>query len=168
MHYKNMTKDELRKYMESSQFKRVLAGCMIFAGFLFAFHIGTETGYKKAMFESKFGEKYYQAFAPRGEHRPLSFTPDTIPGAHGTAGKIMSLELPKIIVEDFDGTEKVVVFSDNTVVRKFRDTLQKTDLRVGDYVVVIGTPTSTGEVEAKLVRVMPAPSQAIQPVPTIN
>ncbi len=78
------------------------------------------------------------------------------PNAHGTVGKIIKIELPTIIVQDKDETEKVVLIKDDTSIRSGKTDITKNDLKVDDFIVVIGSPNTQGQIEAKLVRIMPS------------
>jgi hypothetical protein len=51
--------------------------------------------------------------------------------------------------------EKIIVLQDSTDIRRFRDVIKSSDLKVDDNIVVIGEPNAKGQIEAKLVRVMP-------------
>ena len=53
--------------------------------------------------------------------------------------------------------EKTVVVTELTEIREFRDTIQVSELTVGDFIVVLGTPNEEGQVEAKLIRTVPPP-----------
>jgi hypothetical protein len=78
-----------------------------------------------------------------------------LPTAHGTAGKIISINLPTILVADEDHTEKIVVLRDETIIRSLRTSLLPDDLDLDDYIIVIGTPTTKGHIQANLIRVLP-------------
>lgn len=74
----------------------------------------------------------------------------------GVSGKILKISLPTVVIEGQDGMEKVVLISDNTIVRHQRDSIKASDLRVDDEVILIGTPNDKSEIEARLIRIMPA------------
>jgi hypothetical protein len=59
-------------------------------------------------------------------------------------------------VQDNDGTEKIVLIKDDTSIRSMRDDISKDRLKVDDFIVVIGSPNAQGQIEAKLIRLMPA------------
>ncbi len=77
--------------------------------------------------------------------------------AHGAAGEVLRITLPDMVIEQNDGTEKVVTVGDDTIVRKFRSTIKATDITEGSFVVVVGAPDTTGRIAAKLIRIMPDP-----------
>jgi len=87
------------------------------------------------------------------ERYPNITTP--LPTAHGTSGHIVAVSFPTFLVADEDNTEKVVLIKEETLIRSLRDELIPSDLKAGDYVVVIGTPNSRGYIQANLIRVLP-------------
>ena len=56
----------------------------------------------------------------------------------------------------WDNVEKSVLITDDTEIREFRNLIKPEDLKVNDLVIVIGSPNNTGEIQAKLIRLMPA------------
>jgi hypothetical protein len=60
-------------------------------------------------------------------------------------------------VQDKDNTEKVILIKEDTKIQKMMGSVLKTDLRLDDFVIIIGSPNNIGQVEAKLIRIMPAP-----------
>ena len=86
------------------------------------------------------------------EHYPIN---QPLPTAHGTAGKIISINLPTLLVADEDNTEKTVLLRDETIIRSLRASLLPGDLDLDDYIIVIGTPTTKGYIQANLIRVLP-------------
>jgi hypothetical protein len=106
---------------------------------------GVHLGYEKASFSSRLGDNYRQVFGPSRN----------LPGAFGATGKVLKINLPIILVSSPDNVEKSVLISTTTVIRKFRDSDDLADIKVGDNVAVIGTPNDKGEIEAKFIRIMP-------------
>ena len=53
--------------------------------------------------------------------------------------------------------EKIVLVNDQTVIRRGRDNVKVSDLKVDNNLVVIGDPNEMGQIAAKLIRLMPAP-----------
>ncbi len=144
---------DIKNFLQLKNHSRVL---YVIAGIIVAliiFQAGQFVGFKKASYSNKWGESYRETFGERG--RGMMGIGGNYSTSHGAAGKIVMLELPKIIILGQDNVEKVVVIKDNTLIRSFRDEIKPTDLKVDEYIVAIGTPNETGEVEAKLVRVIP-------------
>jgi hypothetical protein len=124
-------------------------------------------GYRKAAFSYGWGEHYYRAFGgPRDMMQ--QFPRDGFPNAHGASGKILQLSLPTFVIEGQDGIEKVVIIKEDTIVRRFRETIKPTNLKIGDTVVIIGTPDEKSQVEAKLIRVFPSSMQSTSKASTTS
>jgi hypothetical protein len=63
---------------------------------------------------------------------------DELTSGHGTAGKVLSVSLPRIIVSDRDGTEKTITLDNNTIIRSARADAASTTIKADDFIVVIG------------------------------
>lgn len=151
--------------LQSKMFKKVLCGIAVFVVALCIFHVGMLVGYHKAAFSYRFGDNYHRTFgSPEGRGMGMmgskegsrgffmgEFTP-----AYGVTGTIVKVSLPTIIVAGTDKVEKVVAINEKTLVRRFREDIKTSDLKVGDTVVVIGSPNESAQIEAKLIRILPA------------
>jgi hypothetical protein len=51
--------------------------------------------------------------------------------------------------------EKIILIKEDTVIKRFRDNIKLSDLKVDDYVTVIGEPNEEGQIQAKLIRLSP-------------
>jgi len=120
------------------------------------FQLGIFVGYHKANFARDWSESYGKNF---GMERPDSFRGmmgDELPMPHGSVGKILTVTLPNIIIEDRDGTEQNIIVSDKTLIKSGPTNASSTSLKADDLVVILGEPNSQGQIEAKLIRIMPA------------
>jgi hypothetical protein len=93
------------------------------------------------------------------------------PGGHGAFGTIASITLPAITLTTRDGvTLTVKVDEDTQIVGAVPEgTSSPAALSVGDTIIVIGDPDDTntnGAVDARLIRVLPAPAASSPPTPT--
>ena len=147
---------DIVKISESKKFRIIIAiiGGLVVA--LLIFQAGVYVGFRKASFSSGLGDNYYRAFAPH-EGMMGPGLGDGVPGGHGVVGKIVKIDLPTFIIESSDNIEKQVLVTDDTLVRHFKDSISSNDLKVGDFVVVIGSPDDNAQVEAKLIRLLPPP-----------
>ena len=84
-----------------------------------------------------------------------------MPGGHGAVGEIVSIALPQVVVAGPDNLEKTVLVGTSTRVREFQDEINVGQLKVGDFVVVLGNPNEEGQVDAKLIRLMPPPPDRV-------
>ena len=118
------------------------------------FQLGLFVGYHKASFARDWGEHYGRNF---GMERPESFggmMGGKLPMPHGASGKVLSVSLPTFIIEDRDGTEKTILITDKTIIKKGRDNASSTIIKAEDLLMIIGDPNTQGQIEAKLIRDM--------------
>ena len=132
----------------------IIAKLVFFAGIMVGFH--------KASFGRAWGEHYNENFGiGRKNLGMMNFgnigMMDYFPNAHGAIGEIIKMELPNIIVQDKDNTEKVIAINVNTKIQKARTSITINDLKIADFIVTIGTPNEKGVIEAKLIRVISSP-----------
>ncbi|MFZ1019877.1 MAG: hypothetical protein WAN61_02720 [Minisyncoccia bacterium] len=143
--------EEIKKVFESKTSFRILCGLGIIIVALLIFSAGIAVGFHKASFGRAWEENYERNFGMEPNH-PLF---DNFPNAGGAIGKIIKIELPTMIVQDKDNTEKVILLNNDTQIQKMQAKISENDLASGDFVVVIGTPNPQGQIEAKFIRVMP-------------
>lgn len=155
----------MKKIFESEKIKKTALALGIAVIALLIFQAGLFVGYRKAGFSYRFGENYYRAFG--GERRSMmngmmmkGTLRDGLMNAHGAVGKIVNVNLPTFVLLGNEGVEKVIRIGGDTEIRKFRDTLKASDLKVGDTTVILGSPNANSEIEAKLIRVLPAQNTA--------
>lgn len=155
-------KEKIEKMFESKMFVGVLYGIGVMIAIMLIFYCGLSVGLRRASFGKAWGENYERNFGMmQGARDGFNFGKDNFPNAHGAVGKIIKIELPTLIVQDKDNTEKVVLINNDTKIQKMMSGLEKTDLKIDDFVVIIGSPNESGQVEAKLIRVMPNPELLI-------
>lgn len=150
--------EQIKEVFKKSKVKKIVyvLGC-IFVGLLI-FQAGMFVGFKKAGFAFRNGEKYFREISGKSDDQFTGFSRSDFTNSHGSIGKIISINLPYITLADKDGTEKTILISTSTNIRKFRDSIKAEDLKVNDFVVVIGdSDEGTPDVEAMLIRVVPSP-----------
>lgn len=148
--------EKILKIFESKILVRILYIAGIAIVLILIFSAGFSVGFHKASFGRAWGENYEKNFGMMPEHP--EFGKDNFPNAHGAVGKIIKIELPTIIVQDKDQTEKVVLINENTKIQKMRQPVEQKDLKVDDFAVIIGSPNDKGQIEAKFIRIMPSPN----------
>jgi hypothetical protein len=146
-----------KDFFQSKKIKIALAVIFVLIIILLIFQAGIYVGFKKASFSYQWGENYYKNFAgPRG-----GFMDDIRGGKmmapHGVFGTIIKIDGNSLIVSGGSEMEKAVLIGGDTIIKKFQETLSLSDLKVNDKITVIGSPTSDGRIEAKLIRVLPKP-----------
>ena len=128
---------------------------------LIIFQAGVTVGFRKAHFAKSWNDNYYKNFGPN-RHGVTGPMPGQFPNAHGTVGKIISTSGSILIVED-RGTEKTVSITDTTKIRKQNTDGISSDLTPETYIVVVGDPNDQGQINAKFIRIMPAPPSQFAP-----
>ncbi|MFA5124413.1 MAG: hypothetical protein WC473_01115 [Patescibacteria group bacterium] len=149
---------DFNKFFQSKLFLGVVLGMVIFIVLLLVFQAGSFIGFKKAEFSYHWSENYQRNFAgpQRGFAEP--FQGKDLINAHGIAGQIIKIDGSTIIIKGNDNVERAVLTKEDTVVRSLRDSIKTNDLKLNDLVVIIGDPaTTSGQIIAKLIRVMPTP-----------
>jgi hypothetical protein len=144
----------LLKFFESKILVGILYGMGIILAIILIFLGGFSVGFKKASFNKAWSENYERNFGRKPNQAP--FGKNDFPNAHGAVGEIIKIELPNIVVQDKDNTEKIITINENTTIQKGKETIKSSDLKIDDLVVIIGAPNSSGQIEAKFIRIMPA------------
>jgi hypothetical protein len=121
--------------------------------------VGVKIGEHRARFSGQFGDNFERNFMGPKTGMMGGFLNERSVGGHGVIGNIVSIKLPQLIITGPDNLEKTILVSTSTVIRQFQNNIKNYDLKIGDSVVVIGNPNDKGQVEAKLIRIMPAPKK---------
>jgi hypothetical protein len=135
---------------------RIAVGIVILVVVIMIFQAGMLVGYRKAAFSYHLHQNYFQNFgeAPGA----MGFMGDrNAPNSHGSAGVIVSVASDAVTVSSPGRAEQVIKISSSTEIRKLGTTITEADLMPGNFIIVIGEPNTAGEIEARLVRVMPSP-----------
>ncbi|MDD5726606.1 MAG: hypothetical protein PHC53_04370 [Patescibacteria group bacterium] len=119
------------------------------------FQLGIMVGSHKARFNCDWGERYGTMLGMpfQGQGRFGQPPPPGMLDPNGAFGSVVSNNGQQLVMKSKDGAEKTIVITPTTEIRKGRDTVKATDITDKDEVVVFGSPTSTGQIEAKLIRV---------------
>jgi len=155
--------DTLKQFVRSKAFTRSLIALGIILATSAVFYAGLSVGYRKASFAYRWGETYHQNFGgPRAGFIPGIPSEDFV-NQHGTFGRVLMVSMPRMIIESPEGLEKTVLISTGTTVMKFRDRVEASSIVPDDQAVVIGSPNTDAQIEARLIRILPAMPGA--PVP---
>lgn len=132
--------------------------CWLIAGliiFLLGFKAGLAIGFRKANFSFQWGDNYHKNFGgPKNGFLRNMEGADFI-DSNGIFGQIIKTASSTLIIKDRGEVEKIVLISDDTTIKQSRNTLKLEDLKIDDKVVIIGEPNDVGQIEAKLIRVIP-------------
>ncbi len=150
----------LREYIHSKMARKIIISIVTLVIVLLFFEAGMLVGYKRGTFACRLSDNYLRIF---GDERggKIGFNGPALrgemPGGHGATGKIVQIELPIIIVANPNKIEKSVYITDDTLIKKMNVTISASDLKTDDMVVVLGTANDQGQIEARLIRVLPPP-----------
>lgn len=163
-----MDTDDILKFFRSKVFLIIIIILFGLALLIGAFTIGAFVGYKKAMFSYRWGESYHLNFGgPKGgffqNFRDLGGR-DFI-GGHGVFGQIIKIEGQTLVIKGQDNVERIVLVKNNTSIRRLGEDVKLGDLKTDEYIIVIGEPNDSGQIEAKFIRVMPFPPSPSIPMP---
>ena len=150
--------EKLKKALESKMLVKFLYGTGIVIVAMLIFSLGVVVGFHKASFGRDWGEHYNENFGmERHSGRMGIGLMGHFPNSHGAIGKIIKIELPTLIVQGKDNTEKVILTKEDTKLQKIREEIKVSDLKVDDFIIIIGSPNAQGQIEAKFIRVLPNP-----------
>jgi len=154
---------DINKIFQAKVFKGVILGIIISISLLAVFKVGMMIGARKADFSCRWSDNYHLNFGgPRGGFMGGFGDRDFIE-ANGTFGQIIKIDGETLIVKSRDDVEKVVLVGNQTVIKSLRENIKLSDLKVDDYIITIGEPNSSGQIEAKLIRLMPSPETSVAP-----
>ncbi len=139
--------------------KIIKASLIIFGGLIVAmaiFWFGMFVGFTKAGFSYQWGGNYRNLFEEGpGHHLPPEMGGRGFLDAHSAAGSVIKVDTSTLIIKGDDNVEKNILIDQKTVIRRGQDTILPADIKADDRVVVLGVPSSTGQIEARLIRLMP-------------
>ena len=158
---------DTKQIVNSKVFTWVIVGIAGFALLCVVFRAGMVVGFNKANFSYRWGDQYHTMFGgPSGGwvgNRGPGMMGGRFPGGrfgqdefispHSVVGTVLKMETSTILIKDVGNVEKSLIISPNTTIRRGPEVIKITDLKPNDRVVVIGAPSSTGEVEARFIRV---------------
>jgi hypothetical protein len=155
-----MNMNKILKFLKSKIIIIVIVILFSLALLVGTFSAGMAVGYRKARFSYAWGENYHRNFGgPRegflGNIRDF-VGGDFIEG-HGAFGQIVKIDNQTIILKGRDNVERIITVKDDTSLERFRESIKLIDLKIDDYIIVLGSPNNLGQIEAKFIRVMPIP-----------
>jgi hypothetical protein len=143
----------IKNLSDSKNIRTILISIGVLVILLVVFATGIKIGEHRARFAGEFGDNFERNFiGPRGG---MMGEPRMMPNTHGAVGQILSIKLPEFVVSGPDNLEKTVLVATSTLVRQFQQNITGADLKTGDDVIIIGNPNANGQIEAKLIRVLP-------------
>ncbi len=151
-----------KEFFQSKYVSRMLYSIGVIVIIITIFQAGVLTGYRKAIFAGQMGETYFKTFGeynrntPNGMMGMMQIGRDNFfSNSHGAVGKVIKIDLPNILIEGPDNIEKTIIVGKDTMIRKFKSTASTSDLTPDTNIIVIGEPTDSGVINAKLIRFVP-------------
>ncbi|MCX6798376.1 MAG: hypothetical protein NTX66_04180 [Candidatus Falkowbacteria bacterium] len=153
-----------KEIIKPAHFNKLLIVLSVIVVLVFVFTAGIFIGHEKARFSQAWGEHYYRNII--GPGRPGWFgmmdfgRPDF--NAHSGLGQIIKIDGNNIVIKDQANLEKIILVTDKTAIVKDNQNIKITDLKIDDNIIIIGRPNNQGQIEPRLIRVLPAGSM-VQP-----
>ncbi len=149
-----MNRDSLNRFVRSRLFAGIIAGFSIACIVLCIFEAGVAVGHHEGMSPSHWGENYARNFVDPSQGLGMLGLDDHQPNSDGAFGTIVSMSSSSITIESNQMPEQQIVLGSDTVIRYQHSNVTSDVLAIGSEVVVLGTPTSGGEIDAKLIRIL--------------
>jgi len=144
----------LKEIFKSGHLNKLLIILAAIVVLVFVFSLGVFVGHEKARFSQRWGENYYRNIMGPGGPGMMDFgRPNFNP--HGGLGQIIKIDGSNLIIKDQANVEKIILVTDKTVIIKNDQNIKITDLKVDDKIVAIGRPNDQGQIEPRLIRVLP-------------
>jgi hypothetical protein len=157
------------KFIKPDMLKWIIIGLIGFVVLILVFGVGVKVGTLKARYSYRWADNYHKNFAgPRsgflGDWR--GFPAGDFIGGHGAFGEIIEINpstgstsspqassgQESFVIKGRENVEKVIITNQETTITKGREAI-KDGLKVGDRMVIVGSPNEEGQIEAKLIRV---------------
>jgi len=156
---------QINKIFSKENIKWLIVGFIIMALFVLVFAFGAWVGGEKAKFSCNWADNYHKNFA--GPQNGFGQNWQDMPGGdfingHGVFGEIIKIDENSLVVGGKENMENIIIINKDTTIQRFRDDIKLTDLKLGEFVVIIGSPNDSGQIEAKLIRIMPPPPVTMQ------
>ncbi len=142
------------QFFKTRKFRAIIGGLALIILLLVTFRAGMALGFRRAIFTMHWNDNYERNFFGR-KPGMAGFGRRELMNTHGTVGEIIKVDAQTLTVLEREGGEKAVIFSKETAVKKADETIAPSDLKAGDMVAVLGSPNEEGQIEAKLIRVLP-------------
>ncbi len=146
---------ELKEIIKSRLYIVIILSLATIVVLVLTFGVGMYAGFHKARFSYQWGENYHKNFGgPRGGFF-RDFGGKDLIDANGIAGQVIKVDGQTLVIKGRDNVEKIILVKEDTVIRRFTETIKLGDLKVDDNIVAIGEPNDQGQIEAKFIRTMP-------------
>ena len=146
---------DIKNFLSYRVLKIAVLVLVILIVLVLVFSLGVSVGAKKADFSFKWAQEYHNNFGG-----PKGGVFGNMPGgefteSNGVFGKILKIDGQTLTINGRDNIEKTVIVDDKTIITYQKKNIILSDVTVDSDVVVIGIPNDKGQIEAKLIRVLP-------------
>lgn len=146
---------DFKKIHESETTKKVIIGLAFLIAVLVIFQAGMEFGFRKAMHAGRFGDNFYNRFEGKKPGSMTVVSQNNFKNEYGATGKVAKITDKSFVIIENDGTEQIIVLSDEALIRRFMGEIKITDIKDDEIATVIGEPNDKGEIVAKFIRIFP-------------
>ncbi len=155
---------ELKEFIQSKKYTIMIVLIVVIIALLLVFSAGMYVGFRKARFSYQWGENYHKNFGgPRGGLF-RDFGGKDLIDANGIAGQVIKVDDSTLVIKGRDNTEKIISIKEDTTIMRFKESAKLVDIKPDDFIVAIGEPNDSGQIEAKFLRVMPPMSSSSTPI----
>ena len=142
---------------ESKLFRVII---LIISGLIvlgFVFSLGIFVGTKQAEFSFKWADQYHRNFAgPQNGFFGDMMMNNQFTEGNGVFGQIIKINGQTLTIKGADNVEKNILINKQTSIVYQRKNISLSELKTDENVIVIGDPNNNGQIQAELIRVMPA------------
>jgi len=162
---------DINKIFQSKVFQGIIIALAILVIVLVIFKAGMFVGEKKADFACRWNDNYHRNFAGPKDGFMRGLGDRDFMEANGTFGQILKIENNTIVMKGRNDVEKLILVTEKTTIKNLDQTVKISELKTDDSIVVIGEANAQGQIEAKLIRLMPSPPVNLpqnMPQPPVN
>lgn len=146
-------------FLQGQLFKGILIGVGVMFVLLTVFWAGMFIGHTKAVFNYRMsqhmgGKQQEMPFERMRERGPRMMMRAPFLGGHGAVGNVVSADAKSIVVSGPDDVKRTVLIQKTTRISKGKKSINASEIRKNDKVVVLGRPNRSGQIEAKAIRVL--------------
>lgn len=148
-----------KDFFKPAHFNKLLVVLAVTVVLVLIFTLGVFVGHEKGRFSRSWEKNYYGNIMGSGRRGMMNFDR---PGfnAHSGLGQIIKIDGNNLVIKDQANVEKTILVTDKTAIVRDNQNIKITDLKVDDKIVIIGRPNDQGQIEPRLIRILPAQTSA--------
>lgn len=155
-----------KDFFNSKFFLGLLVGLGLLILLLVVFRAGLAVGFRKADFSYRWSDNYHRNFAGPAQGFRGGLEGRDYLEAHGIIGQVIKVDGANLVIRGKDNMERIITVATDTPVNYFREMKKAGDLKVNDFLIVIGEPDGAGQISARFIRLLPP--AADRPIPDFN